>query len=115
MFGNSSKLNYFLGGLAIGAVVSILFAPRSGEENLDYFNQRLEDGKEYARRKARKVRERGTQIVAEQREVIADVVEAGREVVERGKQIVADQKEVISKAVAAGREAYQREKPKESL
>lgn len=121
MIGNS-KLKYFLGGLGIGAAVSILFAPCSGEESLDYLNQRLEQGKEYARRKGREIRERaedlverGTQIAAEQKEVIVDAVEAGRELVDRSRQIVADQKEVISKAVAAGREAYQSEKPKESI
>lgn len=120
--GNSSKLNYFLGGLGIGVLVSILFAPRSGEESLDYLDQRLEEGKEYARRKGRELRkraedlaERGTQIAAEQKEVISEAVEAGRDLVKRGKQIVADQKEVISKAVEAGREVYQREKPKESI
>lgn len=121
MIGNS-KLNYFIGGLGIGALAGILFAPRSGEESLDYLNRKLDQGKEYAQRKAIEIRERaedlaerGTQIVAEQREVISNAVEAGRDLVERGKQIVAEQKEVISKAVEAGREVYQREKPKESV
>lgn len=122
MIGNRSKLNYFLGGLGIGAVVGILFAPRSGEESLDYLNQRVEEGKEYAQRKAREVRERaedlaerGKQIVTEQKEIISEAVGAGRDLVERGRQIVAEQKEVISKAVEVGREAYQREKRNESI
>jgi len=97
MVGNGGKLNYFLGGLGIGALVGLLFAPRSGEENRDYLNQTVEEGKEFAQRKAREIRERA------------------EDVVERGKQVVADQKELISKAVEAGREAYQREKSKEPI
>ena len=91
--------------------MSVLLAPRSGEESLDYLNQRLEEGKDYLQRKAREVRkraenlvERGEQIAAEQREVVSKAVEAGRELVDRGRQIVAEQKEVISKAVEVGRE-----------
>ena len=97
MIGNGSKLDYFLGGLGIGALVGVLFAPRSGEENRDYLNQTVAEGKEFAQRKAREIRERA------------------EDVVERGKQIVAEQKEIISDAVDAGVEAYQREKSKESI
>jgi gas vesicle protein len=97
MIGNGSKLDYFLGGLGIGALVGLLFARRSGEESRDYLNQRVKEGKEYAQRKTLEIRERAEDFV------------------ERGKQIVAEQKEVISKAVDAGLEAYQREKSKEPI
>jgi gas vesicle protein len=91
------KLEYFLGGLGIGALVGLLFAPRSGEESRDYLNRRVEEAKEYAQHKAREIRERA------------------EDVVERGKQILAEQKEIISEAVDAGVEAYQREKSKEPI
>jgi len=97
MIGKGSKLDCFLGGLGIGALVGLLFAPRSGEESRDYLNQKVEEGKEYAQRKALEVRERAEDFV------------------ERGKQIVAEQKEVISEAVDAGVEAYHREKSKEAI
>ena len=71
---DNSKWNYFLGGLGIGGLAGILFAPRSGEESREDLNQKVEQGKEYAQRKAREIRERaedvaerGTQIVADQR------------------------------------------------
>jgi gas vesicle protein len=97
MIGNGSKLDYFLGGLGIGALVGVLFAPRSGEDSREYLNQKVEEGKEYAQRKALEIRERAEDFV------------------ERGKQVVAEQKELISEAVEAGREAYQREKSKEPI
>ena len=89
-----SKISFFLAGLGIGALVGILFAPRSGEETRDYLSQRAEEGKEYAQRKARELRERADDLV------------------ERGRQVASKQKESISAAVDAGREAYQREKAK---
>jgi len=89
-----SKVSFFLVGLGIGALVGILFAPKSGEETREYLTQKAEEGKEYAQRKARELRERAEDLV------------------EHSKNTAARQKESISAAVDAGREAYQREKAK---
>jgi gas vesicle protein len=88
----ASKVSYFLVGLGIGALVGILFAPKSGEETREFLSQKAEEGKEYAQRKARELRERADDLV------------------ERGKQVATRQKESISAAVDAGREAYQKVK-----
>lgn len=89
-----SKVTFFLVGLGVGALVGILFAPKSGEETRDYLSQKAEEGREYAQRKARELRERAEDLV------------------ERGKQVAQKQKDSISAAVDAGREAYAREKSK---
>ncbi len=89
-----SKVSYFLVGLGIGALVGILFAPKSGEETREYLSGKAEEGREYAQRKARELRERA------------------EELMERSKDMVGRQKEQLSAAVDAGREAYQREKAK---
>ena len=89
-----SKVSYFLVGLGIGALVGILFAPKSGEETREYLAQKAEEGKEYAQKKARELRERAEDLV------------------DRGKHVAVRQKESFSAAVDAGREAYQREKSK---
>src|SRR6202140_4331899 len=89
-----SKISYFLVGFGIGALVGILFAPKSGEETREYLTQKAEEGKEFAQRKARELRERADDLV------------------ERGKQVASRQRESISAAVDAGRDAYQREKGK---
>jgi len=89
-----SKVSYFLVGLGIGALVGILFAPKSGEETREYLSGKAEEGREYAQRKARELRERA------------------EELMERSKEMVGRQKEQLSAAVDAGREAYQREKAK---
>jgi gas vesicle protein len=89
-----SKLSFFMVGLGIGALVGILFAPKSGEETREYLSQRADEGREYAQRKARELRERAEDLV------------------ERSKQAAARQKDTLSAAVDAGRDAYQREKAK---
>jgi gas vesicle protein len=89
-----SKVTFFLVGLGIGALVGILFAPKSGEETREYLLDKADEGREYAQRKARELRDRAEDLV------------------ERGKGVAARQKESISAAVEAGRDAYQREKSK---
>jgi gas vesicle protein len=89
-----SKISFFLVGLGIGALVGILFAPKSGEETREYLSNRADEGKEYAQRKARELRERAEDLI------------------ERSKEIMARQKDSISAAVDAGKDAYAREKSK---
>ncbi|MGD0956957.1 MAG: YtxH domain-containing protein [Candidatus Acidiferrales bacterium] len=86
-----SKVSFFLVGLGIGALIGILFAPKSGEETREYLSSRADEGKEYAQRKARELRERAEDLI------------------ERSKEIMAKQKDAISNAVDAGKETYKRE------
>jgi len=90
-----SKVSFFLVGLGIGALLGILFAPKSGEETRDYLSSKADEGRDYAQRKARELRERAEDLI------------------ERSKEIMARQKDAISNAVGsaveAGAEAYKRE------
>jgi gas vesicle protein len=89
-----SKVSIFLVGLGIGALIGILFAPKSGEETREYLNSKADEGREYAQRKARELRERAEDLI------------------ERSKEIMSRQKENISAAVEAGKDAYTRERSK---
>lgn len=89
-----SKVSFFLVGLGIGALVGILFAPKSGEETRDYLASKADEGRDYAQKKARELRERAEDLI------------------ERSKEIMARQKDSLGAAVEAGKEAYQREKAK---
>jgi len=86
-----SKVSFFMVGLGIGALIGILFAPKSGEETREYLSSKADEGREYAQRKARELRERAEDLI------------------ERSKEIMAKQKEAISTAVDAGKETYRRE------
>lgn len=86
-----SKVSSFLIGLGIGAVIGVLFAPHSGEETRDYLAAKADEGRDYAQKKARELRERAEDLL------------------ERSKEIMGRQKEAIGSAVEAGRETYKRE------
>ena len=89
-----SKISFFLVGLGIGALVGILFAPKSGEETREFLSKKADEGREYAQRKAKELRERAEDLV------------------EQSKQVVTRQKDSFAAAVDDGRDAYQREKAK---
>jgi gas vesicle protein len=86
-----SKVSYFLVGLGIGAAIGILFAPSSGEETREFLSNKADQGREYAQKKARELRERAEDLI------------------ERSKEIISRQSDAVSSAVDAGKEAYRRE------
>jgi len=85
-----SKVTYFLVGLGVGALVGVLFAPKAGEETRDFLSKKADEGKEYAQRKARELRERADELI------------------ERGKEVAIRQKDSISAAVEGAQEAYRK-------
>ena len=89
-----SKVSYFLVGLGVGALIGVLFAPKSGEETRAYLSNRADEGKDYAQRKARELRERADELI------------------ERSKDVAVRKRDSLSAAVEAGREAYLRESSK---
>src|SRR6202041_603842 len=86
-----SKASFFLVGLGIGAMVGLLFAPKSGEDTREYLTGKADEGRDYAQRKARELRERSENLL------------------ERRKEIMDRQKDAISTAVEAGKDTYKRE------
>ena len=89
-----SKVTYFLVGLGVGALVGILFAPKSGEDTREYLAKKADEGRDFAQRKAKELRERAD-----------DLIERSKDVATRGK-------DTITSAVEGAREAYRREASK---
>ena len=79
---------WFLAGLGLGALVGVLYAPRSGRETREQILRSAEEGRDWAASRARDAREQANQWV------------------ERGKDVVRAQKEQIGSAIEAGRQAY---------
>jgi len=103
---NMTGLYCFLGGLGAGVAVGILFAPDSGAgtresirrravEGRDLMNAKADEGREYLKRQ-------GTKLVDQTN----DFVERANDFVERGKRAVNEQKEKVANAVEAGTAAY---------
>jgi gas vesicle protein len=86
---DGSSFGWFLAGLGLGAVVGVLYAPRSGSETREALRSRAEEGREYVRGRAREAREQAS------------------EWVDRGRDVVNQQKDQFRAAYEAGRQAYQ--------
>ncbi len=110
-------LGWFLAGLGVGALVGILYAPKSGRETRDELVSGAREGTEYLRNRTRQAAEEVSALVDKSKEQMGEYVERGREAVdrgraqweefvERGKNIVAEQTTRVSAAVDAGRQAY---------
>ncbi|HWW16133.1 MAG TPA: YtxH domain-containing protein [Candidatus Dormibacteraeota bacterium] len=80
---------WFLAGLGLGAVVGVLYAPRSGNETREALRARAEEGRDYMRNRARVARDQAS------------------EWVDRGRDVVNQQKDQFRAAYEAGRQAYQ--------
>src|SRR5947208_15923723 len=85
---NNSSIGWFLAGLGLGAVVGILYAPKSGRETRETLLQSAEEGRDYIVSRGREAREQV------------------KEYVEKGKDVVGKQREQINSAIEAGRSAY---------
>jgi gas vesicle protein len=90
----ASKIAFLLAGMGIGAILALLFAPKSGKETRDYLTQKAEEGRDYVTARGRELRKQA------------------EETVEKAKDVVAKQKEQLSAALEAGKQAYQEEKGK---
>ena len=86
-----SKVSFFLVGVGIGALIGVLFAPKSGEDTREYLGKRADDGREFAQKKAKELRDRADELI------------------ERGKDVASRKRDSLSAAVEAGREAFLRE------
>jgi len=113
----SSGFGWFLAGLGIGALVGVLYAPKSGKETRDD----LVAGALEARDKANQLYNQGVeqagQYVQQGKQAAGQYVDKGKEYydkgrtqwsqyVEKGKDLVETQKEAVTAAVEAGKEAY---------
>lgn len=95
----AAGLAWFLAGLGVGALVGILYAPKSGRETREDIVNTAKDSTDYLRARSRQTAQQ-----------VGEYVDKGRaqweEFVERGKSLVNDQTTRVSAAVEAGREAY---------
>jgi gas vesicle protein len=88
----ASKLGVFLVGLGLGAILALLFAPRSGEETRGIIAKKAEEGRDFVKMKTEEMKKQA------------------EDAVEKGKDLVNKQKDLLSAALEAGKQAYQEEK-----
>ena len=85
---SGNNFMWFLAGLGFGALLGVLYAPRSGRETRDAIKSQAQEGGEYLKNRGREARENMNQWV------------------DRGKEVMGQHKEKISAAIDASRQAY---------
>jgi gas vesicle protein len=85
---SSNSFLWFLAGLGFGALMGVLYAPRSGRETRDALKNTAQEGGEYLKNRGREAKDTVSQWV------------------DRGKDVVSQKKEQISSAIDATRQAY---------
>ena len=113
----SQGIAWFLAGLGVGALIGILYAPKSGRETREDLAQRARDGQEYIRVRSKQAAEQMGTMVDKGKEQMNQYIGRGREMadrgraqwqdfVERGKNLVSEKSSRVGAAIDAGREAY---------
>jgi gas vesicle protein len=130
----STKLTYFLVGAGIGAIVALLFAPKSGRELREDIatatKKGLEKGKEataqlqekvgeyyeITKEKAEELAERAEELAEKTKEKAEELAEKAKEkaseIADKAKETAAKATNPISAAIEAGKQAYIEEKRK---
>lgn len=85
---NGNSFLWFLAGLGVGAVVGVLYAPRSGNETREALLSRAEEGRDFVRQRARQG------------------LSQANDWVDRGREVLNQQKDQFRAAYEAGRQAY---------
>ena len=85
---SGNSFMWFLAGLGFGALLGVLYAPRSGRETREAIRNSAQEGSEYLKTRGREARESVNQWV------------------ERGKDVVSRKKEELGSAIDSARQAY---------
>jgi gas vesicle protein len=128
--GVSTRLTYFLVGAGIGAVLALLFAPKSGEELRSDIADATRKGLDKSKEAAQQLGAKASELYDTARETAGEYYEATREraadlydtastkageVVKTTREAAARQAGSITAAVEAGKKAYVEEKRKTEL
>ena len=101
--GLGTQLTCFAIGATVGAMVALLFAPKSGREL-------REDLADATRKGVDRARETGSQLSARAGEVYGTASARAGELATSAREAVASRGERFTSAIEAGREAYREEK-----
>lgn len=110
----ATKLTYLLIGGGIGAVIALLFAPKSGQELREDIADATRKGLEKGKEAATQIQERAGEYYEVSREKASEFIhtaqEKAGELTEKAKSAAARSANPFTAAVEAGKEAYVAEK-----
>jgi gas vesicle protein len=112
-----SGFGWFLAGLGLGALVGVLYAPKSGRETRDDLVAGALEAKDRAAVLAQEGKERAAAYAEQGKQQVGEYVDRGKEYydrgrtqwsqyVDKGKGLVQEQQDKVSAAIDAGKDAY---------
>ena len=84
---NSDRLVWFCAGVAVGAALGILFAPKAGREIRQLIGEKTSEGRDYLVEAGREVYSKGRDLYEQGKDLAddaAELFERGRKAVTRG-------------------------------
>src|SRR5579884_2715884 len=102
----SNGFSWFLAGLGLGALLGVLYAPKSGRETREDLVNSAREGGEYIRQRSREAADQVNAYVERSKEYFEKGRAQWNDLVSQGRQFVNEQGERVSAAVEAGRQAY---------
>ncbi|HEY0431021.1 MAG TPA: YtxH domain-containing protein [Pyrinomonadaceae bacterium] len=126
----STRLTYLLIGGGIGAIIALLFAPKSGQELRGDLADATRKGIDKSRETAQQIGERAgeyyeqtrgragelyTQAATKASDIYSQASEKVGEVAQTARETAARQTSTVAAAIDAGKKAYQEEKRKTEL
>jgi gas vesicle protein len=114
---NVGGFAWFLAGLGIGALVGVLYAPKSGKETRDDLVASALEARDKANKLYAQGKEQANEYVKQGRETMNQYVDKGKEYydkgrtqwsqyVDKGKDLIQTHSDAVSAAVDAGKQAY---------
>jgi len=97
------KVLYLVAGAGIGAILALLFAPKSGRETRELIARTANDGRDFLTNKVSE----GRQYVGETGRKVGDDFNS---FIDKSKEALQRQKEQLTAAFEAGKAAYREEK-----
>jgi gas vesicle protein len=115
----STRLTYLLIGGGIGAILALLFAPKSGEELRGDIADATRKGIDRSREAAQQLSDRAGEYYEATREraseLYAQAAEKAGDVAKTAREAAARQTGTVAAAIDAGKKAYQEEKRKTEM
>src|ERR1043166_6637735 len=104
----STRLTYLLIGGGIGAILALLFAPKSGQELRGDIADATRKGIDRSREAAQQLGDRAGELYSQAADRVSEVAQTARDAAAR-------QSGTVSAAIEAGKKAYQEEKRKTEM
>lgn len=109
--------SWFLAGLGLGALIGVLYAPKSGRETRDDIATQAREKSEYLKQRSKEAAEQASILADRAKTQAGQYVDRGKDYVDRGraqweefvdksKGFVGEQTDKVSAAVDAGKQAY---------